>query len=101
VAAAASRAAVELVEVVEVVDDDVADAGVEGLGQLALGLGVAVQVDLLGIHPGPQRQRELSPAGDVAAVALLGEEPQDRRCTGRPSSRRRAGRRRAGRRRRP
>ena len=68
----------ELLDVVEVVDDDVADAGLERLADLVVGLRVAVQVDALGVEAGLQRERELSAARHVAAVALLGEEPQHR-----------------------
>ena len=42
---AVGHEALELVDVVVVVDHDVADAGVQRLGQLGLGLRVAVQVD--------------------------------------------------------
>ena len=46
----------EAVDLVEGVDDQVADAGVERLQQLRLGLVVAVHVDALRVEAGAQRQ---------------------------------------------
>ena len=62
------------------VEHDVADAGLERLAQLALGLGVAVQVDPRRVEAAAQRERELAAGGDVAGQALLGQHPVDRRA---------------------
>ena len=50
------------------------------LGDVLVGLRVAVQEDLLRIKAGLQRDRQLPVAGDVAADALLREDPRDRRA---------------------
>ena len=71
--------ALQPLELDEVVDHDVADAGVERHPQLGLALGVAVQVDLLGVEARVEREVQLAARGDVAGQALLGEEAQDRR----------------------
>jgi hypothetical protein len=70
----------EPLDLVEVVDDDVADPRLDGLAQLAVGLRVAVQVDARRVEAGGQGHRQLAAAGDVAGQALLGEDPQDRRA---------------------
>ena len=70
----------EPLDLVERVDDDVADAGVDGLLELGVALVVAVHVDPLGVEAGVQRQVQLAAGGDVAGEPLLGEEPQGRRA---------------------
>ena len=51
----------EPVELVERVEHDVADAGVERLAQLGVGLGVAVQVDARRVEAAAQRQASSPP----------------------------------------
>ena len=90
----------EPVDLVEVVDHDVADADRARRAQLLERLGVAVHVDAAAGEAGAQRQRQLAAARDVAAEALLAQSTRRRRCTGtpwtrtRPRSRRCAPRRR-------
>jgi hypothetical protein len=48
--------------------------------QVLVGLRVAVQVDAPGVDARRQRMHQLAGAGDVAAQALLGDGPQDRRA---------------------
>ena len=62
-------------DLVERVEDQVADAGVERVAELALGLVVAVQVDALGIEAGGQRHVELAAGGDVNREPLLAHQP--------------------------
>ena len=66
----------ELGDVLEVVDDDPADAGAHRQRELVLGLRVAVQVDPLGLEPGPQGQVQLAAGRDVAAEPFLREHAQ-------------------------
>ncbi len=67
-----SLAAVDLIEGVE---DQVADAGAGGKEDLLVALVVAVHVDASGIEAGAQRHVQLAARGDVDREALLGEEP--------------------------
>ena len=73
--AAAGAEPFEPLDLVERVDDHVADAGLERLLQLGLGLVVAVHVDPLRLEPAAQRQVQLAAGGDVAGEPLLGEQP--------------------------
>ena len=68
----------EPVDVVGVVDDDRADPGLDGHQHLGVGLGVAVQDDVAGVHAGGQGQHELATAGDVDDEPLVGREPVHR-----------------------
>ena len=63
-------------DLVEGVDDDVADAGIDGLLEFSRALVVAVHVDPRGVEAGVQRQVQLAARGDVAGKALLGEQAQ-------------------------
>ena len=72
------RHPLEPLELVERVDDDVADAGVERLAQLVLALVVAVQVDALGRASAPQCQVQLAAGGDVAGEPLLHQQAEGR-----------------------
>ena len=69
--------AIEMVDVGVVVDDDMPDAGGHRLGQLGLGLRVAVQVDPRGVEAGLERDRQLAARGHVARQALLAQDAQD------------------------
>ena len=62
-------------DLVEGVEDQVADAGAGGEEDLLVGLVVAVHVDAVGVEAGPQRHVQLAAGGDVDREALLGEEP--------------------------
>ena len=68
----------EPVDLVERVDDDVADAAGQRVLQLGRGLVVAVHVDPLGIEAGAQREVQLAAGRDVAGQSGLGEDPQRR-----------------------
>ena len=63
------RHAVEELHLVEVVDDDAADAGVQRLAQLVLGLVVAVEVDALRREADGRRDRQLAAGDDVERPA--------------------------------
>ena len=65
----------ETVHLLEAVDDDAPDAGVEALGELGRRLVVAVHVDALHREAGAQGERELA-----AARAHRGSSPPRRRC---------------------
>ena len=86
----------EPVDVVEVVHHDGAHARVEGHGQLGGGLGVAVQVDLLGRGPGGQRHDELAGPGHVDAEPFFGGHLVHRQAGERLGGERHAGVRVAG-----
>src|SRR3954469_15322308 len=70
----------EQVDVGVVVDHDVPDAGVHGLGDLLRRLRVAVQVDARGVEGGLEGDGQLAARGDVAGQALLAEDAQHRRA---------------------
>ena len=65
------------VDLVERVDDDVPDAGVDGQLQLDDRLVVAVQRDPLGREARGQRQAQLAAAADVEVQAVLGHPAGD------------------------
>ena len=68
----------EPVELVERVDDDPADTGLERGAQLVGRLVVAVEHDALGREPGVQRDVQLAAGRDVEVEALLGDEARHR-----------------------
>jgi hypothetical protein len=70
----------QAVDVVEVVDHDGANAGLDRPPQVLVGLRVAVQVDARGVDARGQRVHELAGAGDVTAQALLGHGGQHGRA---------------------
>jgi hypothetical protein len=63
----------QAVDLVEGVDHDVPDTGVDGELQLDEGLVVAVQRDPLGREPGRERQRQLVAAARVEVQAVVGD----------------------------
>ena len=62
-------------DLVEGVEDQVADAGARGEEDLLVALVVAVHVDPRRVEAGAQRHVQLAARGDVDREALLGEEP--------------------------
>ena len=62
-------------DLVEGVEDQVADAGAGGEEDLLVALVVAVHVDAVGVEAGAQRHVQLAAGGDVDREPLLGEEP--------------------------
>ena len=64
----------EPLDLVERVDDDVADPGLERGEELGLGLVVAVHVDPRRVEARAERQVQLAAGGDVAGEPLLGEQ---------------------------
>jgi hypothetical protein len=62
-------------DLVEGVDDQVADAGLERIAELCLGLVVAVQMDAGWVEAGGQRHMELSARGDIHRQTLLAHHP--------------------------
>ncbi len=64
-------------DLVERVDDDAADPGLERHPQLGRGLVVAVHVDPRRIEAGPERHVELAAGCDVDAEPLLAADPVD------------------------
>ena len=62
-------------DLVEGVEDQVADAGAGGEEDLLVGLVVAVHVDAVGVEAGAQGHVQLAAGGDVDREPLLGEEP--------------------------
>ena len=67
----------ETLDVVQRVEHDVPDPGLERELELGLRLGVAVQVDARWIEAAAQRERELAARGDVTGESLLGEHAVD------------------------
>ena len=67
--------ALAALDLVEGVEDQVADAGPGREEDLLVGLVVAVHVDAGGVEAGAQRHVQLAAGGDVDREALLGEEP--------------------------
>ena len=65
-------------DLVEGVEDQVADPGPGGEEDLLVALVVAVHVDPLGVEAGPQRHVQLAAGGDVDREPLLGAEPVGR-----------------------
>ncbi len=66
----------EPVHLVEGVDDDAAHAGVEALGELVVGLVVAVHLHALHRESSAQRERELPAAGTQQRAAFLLDDLQ-------------------------
>ena len=62
-------------DLVEGVEDQVADPGAGGEEDLLVGLVVAVHVDPRRVEAGAQRHVQLAAGGDVDREPLLGEEP--------------------------
>ena len=62
-------------DLVERVEDQVADASAGGEEDLRVGLVVAVHVDAVGVEAGAERHVQLAAGGDVDREPLLGEEP--------------------------
>ena len=62
-------------DLVEGVEDQVADAGLERVAELGLGLVVAVHVDALRVEARAQRHVELAAGGDVDREPLLAHQP--------------------------
>ena len=61
-------------DLVEGVEDQVTDAGVERVAELGLGLVVAVHVDPLGSHPAGEGHVQLAAGRDVGRQPLLGRK---------------------------
>src|SRR5690606_16409963 len=68
----------EPVDLVEGVQDDPADPGVQGPGQLRDRLVVAVEPDPLRRHAGGQRHGQLPAGADVQVQPFLGDDAHDR-----------------------
>ena len=89
--AARSRAAIvgQPLDLVERVDDDPADAGLDRAAQLGDGLVVAVEADPGRVEAGAQRDGQLAAGADVEAEPLLGDPARRPSCRGTPCRRRR------------
>ncbi len=72
---AALQQALAALDLVEGVEDQVADAGARGEEDLLVALVVAVHVDAGRVEAGAQRHVQLAAGGDVDREALLGEQP--------------------------
>ena len=69
-------------DLLERVDDDPPDAGLDRAPQLGDRLVVAVEADPGRVETGAQRDGQLAARADVEAEALLGDPARDRRCRG-------------------
>ncbi len=74
------RDALQDVELVQRVDNDVADARGERFAELGRGLRVPVEVDPRGVEAALERKEKLTARGDITREALIGEQPVHRRA---------------------
>src|SRR5919201_62507 len=72
----ALRQSVRQLDLVERVEDQMADARLEGVPELGLGLVIAMQVDAGRVEASGERDMQLPAGGDVDREALLAHHPE-------------------------